>query len=308
MTLHPNARLTPFAREQIVHRVRTLGWRVEDAAQAASVSKRTAYRWLARYRALGAAGLRDGCSCPRRQPRRTSQRREQRIARLRQRRLTAAQIATRLGMPRSTVAAVLRRLGLSRLRALEPKPPVRRYERSRPGELLHLDTKKLGKIGRIGHRIHGDRRTRVRGIGWEFAHVCVDDHSRLAYVEVLPDECGASVTAFLERAVRWFRRHGVRAERVLTDNGSGYRSKHFAAACDELGLRHLYTRAYTPRTNGKAERFIQTMLREWAYHRPYRTSNQRCRRLQPWLEHYNHRRPHTALGYRAPMSRIRRSQ
>jgi transposase InsO family protein len=308
VTLHPNARLTPFAREQIVQRVRTLGWHVEDAAQAAGVSKRTAYRWLARYRAFGPGGLGDGSSRPLRQPRRTSAGREQRIARLRRRRLTAAQIAGRLGMPRSTVAAVLGRLGLSRLRALDPKPSIRRYERSRPGELLHLDTKKLGKIRGIGHRIHGDRRTRVRGIGWEFAHVCIDDHSRLAYVEVLPDEGQDHTTAFLQRAIRWFRHRGVRAERLLSDNGNGYRSRRFQQACAELGLRHLFTRPYTPRTNGKAERFIQTLLREWAYARPYRTSNQRARRLQPWIEHYNRCRPHTALGYRPPISRIRRSR
>jgi transposase InsO family protein len=222
--------------------------------------------------------------------------------------MTAAQIAACLGMPRSTVSAVLVRLGLSRLRSLEPRPVVRRYERQRPGELLHLDTKKLGRIRGIGHRIHGDRRTRGRGIGWEFAHVCVDDHSRLAYVEVLPDEGKLHTAAFLRRAIRWFRQRGVCAERLLTDNGNGYRSKLFAAVGSELGLRHLFTRPYTPRTNGKAERFIQTMLREWAYARPYRTSNQRTQRLPRWLEYYNRRRPHSALGYRAPMSRIRRSR
>jgi transposase InsO family protein len=182
-------------------------------------------------------------------------------------------------MPRSTVAAVLKRLGLSRLRNLDPKTKPLRYERKRPGELLHLDTKKLGKIRGIGHRIHGDRSRRQRGIGWEIAHVGIDDHSRVGLVE-----------------------------RVLTDNGSGYRSKLFATACAELGLRHLFTRPYTPRTNGKAERFIQTLLREWAYARPYRTSNQRTRRLPAWLEFYNRRRPHTALGYRPPISRLRRSQ
>jgi transposase InsO family protein len=220
--------------------------------------------------------------------------------------MTAAQIAVRLGMPRSTVSAVLVRLGLRRLRCLEPRPVVRRYERQRPGELLHLDTKKLGRIRGIGHRIHGDRRRASPGVGWEFAHVCVDDHSRLAYVEVLPDEGQAHTAAFLQRAVRWFRKRGVRAERLLTDNGNGYRSHRFAAARRELGLRHLFTRPYTPRTNGKAERFIQTLLREWAYVRPYRTSNQRTRRLPAWIEYYNRSRPHSALGYRAPMSRIRR--
>jgi transposase InsO family protein len=241
-------------------------------------------------------------------PRRTSPGRTRKIEKLRRRRFTSLDISRRLRMPRSTVSAVLRRLGLSRLRHLDPQPLRRRYERQQPGELLHLDTKELGKIQGIGHRIHGDRSRRRRGIGWEFAHVCVDDHSRVGYVEILPDEKQESVTAFLRRAVRWFRQRGIRIERVLTDNGSGYRSKLFAATCAELGIRHLFTRAYTPRTNGKAERFIQSMLREWAYARPYRTSNQRRRRLPTWLTYYNHRRPHTALGYRPPISRLRRSQ
>jgi len=222
--------------------------------------------------------------------------------------MTAAQIAARLGMPRSTVAAVLGRLGLRRLRSLEAKPAVRRYERQRPGELLHLDTKKLGRFRSVGHRIHGDRRRASPGAGWEFAHVCIDDHSRLAYVEVLPDEGQVHTAAFLRRAIRWFRQRGVRAQQLLTDNGNGYRSRLFQETCAELALGHLFTRPYTPRTNGKAERFIQTLLREWAYLRPYRTSNQRTRRLPGWLEHYNRRRPHTALGYRPPISRLRRSQ
>ena len=211
-------------------------------------------------------------------------------------------------MPRSTVAAVLKRLDLPRLRNLNRKVKPRRYERKRPGELLHLDTKKLGKIKGIGHRIHGDRSRRKRGIGWEFAHVAVDDHSRVGQVEVLADEKAQTVTAFLRRVVAWFRKRRIRIQSVLTDNGSGYRSKLFAEACAELGIRHLFTRPYTPRTNGKAERFIQTMLREWAYARSYRTSNQRTRRLPAWLEYYNRRRPHTALGYRPPISRFRRSQ
>lgn len=261
MTLHPNARLTPFAREQIVQRVRTLGWRVEDAAQAAGVRKRTAYRWLARHRALGVGGLGDGSSRPRRQRRRTSARREQRIVRLRTRRLTAAAISKRLGMPRSTVAAVLRRCGLGRLRALDPKPPVRRYERSRPGELLHLDTKKLGRIRGIGHRIHGDRRTRVRGIGWESAHVCVDDHSRLAYVEVLPDEGQTHTTAFLHRAIRWLRRQGVRAERLPTDDGNGYRSTAYQ-------LPNLETSAPSASRPGSSTTTAAGPTRPWATVRP----------------------------------------
>lgn len=306
MTLHPNAKLTPYTRKLMVERVLRLGWAPAEAAQAAGVSVRTLWRWVKRAR--DEAGFVDRSSRPLRVPHRTSAGRTRKIEKLRRRRFTSFDIARRLRMPRSTVSAVLRRLGLSRLRHLEPQPIRRRYERQRPGELLHLDTKKLGKIQGIGHRIHGDRSRRVRGIGWEFAHVCVDDHSRVGYVEILPDEKQESVTAFLRRCVCWFRQRGIRVESVLTDNGSGYRSKLFAAACAELGIRHLFTRAYTPRTNGKAERFIQSMLREWAYARPYRSSNQRRRRLPTWLEYYNRRRPHTALGYRAPISRLRRSQ
>ena len=308
MKLHPNARLTPFARELLVDRVRRVGWSIRDAAQAAGVSPRTAYRWLARERREGRAGLRDRPCRPRRIPHRTGRHRSERIEKLRRRRLTAAEIARRLGMPRSTVAAVLKRRGLERLSCLTPKPVAVRYERRRPGELLHLDVKKLGRFRRIGHRITGDRTRSTRGAGWEFLHVCIDDHSRLAYVERLGDERGETTTAFMRRAVRWFRRQGIRAERVMSDNGSGYISDAFAAACRELGLRHLRTRPYTPRTNGKAERFIQTMLREWAYRRPYRTSNQRIRELTPWLRYYNRQRPHSALRGLPPHSRIRSSQ
>jgi transposase InsO family protein len=306
VTLHPNARLTPYTRELMVERVLRLGWAPADAAQAAGVSVRTLWRWVRRARE--AEDFRDRSSRPLRVPRRTAPGRTRKIEKLRRRRFTGPAIARRLKMPRSTVAAVLKRLGLPRLRNLNPKARPRRYERKRAGELLHLDTKKLGKIQGIGHRIHGDRSRRRRGIGWEFAHVAVDDHSRIGRVEILADEKAQTVTAFLRRVMAWFRRRGIRIQSVLTDNGSGYRSKLFAAACAELGIRHLFTRPYTPRTNGKAERFIQTMLREWAYARPYRTSNQRTRRLPVWVEHYNRRRPHTALGYRPPISRLRRSQ
>jgi transposase InsO family protein len=304
--LHPNARTTPYAREQIAERVLRLGWSVEDAAQAAVISVRTAYRWIARYRAEGREGLRDRPCCARRIVHRTPPHRVKRIERLRRRRLTAAQIAMRLGMPRSTVAAVLKRHGLERLSRLTPKPTVVRYERSRPGELLHLDTKKLGRFRRVGHRITGDRQRRHRRGGWEFAHVCIDDHSRLAYVEVLPDELAMTTAAFLRRAVRWFRRQGIHVERLLTDNGGNFISHAFRETCDELTLRHLRTRPYRPETNGKAERFIQTLLREWAYRRPYRTSNQRAKQLAPWLRYYNHSRPHGALRGLPPRSRIRR--
>ena len=305
MKLHRNARLTPFARELLVKRVRGFGWSVQDAAQAAGISVRTAYRWLARERREGLAGLQDRPRRARRIPHRTGRHRAERIERLRRRRLTAAQIAVRLAMPRSTVAAVLKRRGLERLSRLTPQPAAVRYERQRPGELLHLDVKKLGRFRRVGHRITGDRTRNSRRAGWEFMHVCIDDHSRLAYVETLADERGDTTTAFLRRAVRWFCRQGIRAERVMTDNGGGYRADSFQDACQELGLRHLRTRPYTPRTNGKAERFIQTMLREWAYARPYRTSNQRTKRLAPWLRYYNRERPHSALRGLPPHSRIR---
>ena len=307
MKLHPNAKTTPYARALLIERIRRLRWAIEDAAQAAGISKRTAYRWLARERREGASGLRDRSS--HRIPHRTSRLRRERIERLRRGRRTAAQIAARLAMPRSTVAAVLKRCGLERLSRLMPKPAVVRYERERPGELLHLDTKKLGRFRRVGHRIHGNRHiARSYGAGWEYLHVCVDDHSRLAYVETLPDERAESSIGFLRRAMRWLRKQGIRPERVMTDNGSGYIAKDFAATCHELGLRHLRTKPYTPRTNGKAERFIQTLLREWAYARPYHTSNQRTKALAPWLRYYNRQRPHSALNGLPPQSRIRRPQ
>ena len=231
MKLHPNAKTTPYARQLLVERVRRLGWSMDDAAQAAGISRRTGYRWLARERDEGSAGLRDRSSRARRIPHRTSRLRTDRIERLRRRRLTGAQIAARLAMPRSTVAAVLQRRGLERLSRLTPKPAIVRYERPHPGELLHLDTKKLGRFRRVGHRITGDRRRPPRGWGYEFAHVCVDDHSRLAYVEVLADERAETASAFLRRAVRWFRRQGIRTQRVLTDNGGCFVSHEFVDAC-----------------------------------------------------------------------------
>jgi transposase InsO family protein len=307
--LHANAKTTRFTGEQFVQRVERLGWAVCDAAQAAGVSERTVYRWLARYREEGRDGLHDRSCRARRIARRTPPRRVERIERLRRRhRMTGSQIAVRLGMPRSTVAAVLKRRGLARLSSLEPKPPVVRYERKRPGELLHLDIKKLGRFRKVGHRITGDRKRPPRGDGWEFVHVCVDDHSRLAYVEVLVDERAETAAGFLQRAIRWYRRQGIVVERVMTDNGGCYVSHLFRQACLDLEVRHLRTRPYRPETNGKAERFIQTMLRVWAYQRPYRTSNQRTKRLEPWLRYYNRIRPHSALGHHPPIRRIRRNR
>jgi len=307
VTLHPNAKTTPYQRQLLVERVLKLGWAMEDACQAAGISVRTGYRWLRRFRE-GDRDLGDRSSRPHRIPRRTSPARERKIERLRRRRWTAAAISRRLGMARSTVAAVLKRLGLERLSKLDPKPEVRRYERERAGELLHLDTKKLGRIKGVGHRIHGDKRTRSRGVGWEFVHVCVDDASRTSYAEILADERSGTAEAFLRRAVRWFRKRGIQVNEVLTDNAPCYYAHRFNAALDELGIKHRYTRPYRPQTNGKAERFIQTLLREWAYARPYRTSNQRARVLPKWLRSYNHERPHSALGGGTPLSRLRRDR
>lgn len=304
MKVHRNAKTTPKGRAVIVQRVECEGWSARQTAAAFSVSTRTVAKWRARYRRVGLEGLLDGCSAPQRIPHRTSDARETQNRGPARRAPHGAAIATRLRLPRSTVGAVLRRLGLGRLPALALPPPVQRYERARAGELLHVDIKTLGRIGRVGHRIHGDRRQADPGIGWEHVHVCIDDASRVAYVEILPTVQRPDAIGFLERAVAWFAAHGVRAERVMTDNGSAYVSVAFRAACTRLGVRHLRTRPYTPRTNGKAERFIQTLLREWAYQRPYRSSAFRRRALTPWLRYYNQRRPHTALNYAAPISRL----
>ena len=304
MHLHPNARTTPRSRAQLVERVLRDAWAVPRVAQAFHVSRRTVFKWLARYRAEGLAGLQDRGSAPRARPRRTSSRRVLQIVALRAQRLPGHAIAHRLGVPRATVSRILRHQGLGRLAPLTPRAPIQRYERAAPGELLHVDIKSLGRIRGIGHRITGDRRTRVRGIGWEHVHVCIDDASRLAYAEVLATAAWPDAVGFLERALAWFAAHGVHAERVMTDNGSAYLSRAFAALCARRALRHLRTRAYTPRTNGKAERFIQTLLREWAYRRPYRSSARRRRALDPWLRYYNHRRPHMSLNYLPPISRL----
>jgi transposase InsO family protein len=226
------------------------------------------------------------------------------VVRLRRRRNTGPQIAARVGLSTATVARILARHGLSRLKSLEPKEPVVRYQRDHPGELIHVDIKKLGRIGRVGHRIHGDYSIKSRGIGWEFVHVAIDDASRLAYAEVLPNERSPSSTAFLKRSITWFQNRGVHVQAVMSDNGSCYVSHRFRATCQKLRLRHLRTRPYRPRTNGKAERFIQTLLREWAYKRPYSTSIQRTDRLPRYLNHYNLRRPHAALNKRTPAQRL----
>ena len=307
MNVHSSARFTWAGRALLVQRITQEHWSVAEAAEAAGVSPRTAYKWLHRFEAEGSAGLLDRSSRPNVSPFKISESWQRLVLELRRHRMTAAAIASRLRMPRSTVARILERHGLERLKKLDPPVPIRRYEKTRPGELIHLDIKKLGRIKGIGHRItgHHEKVHRTRGLGWEFVHVCVDDYTRLAYVEVLADEKGTTTVAFLRRAVAWLKAQGVTVERVMTDNGSGYVAKDFRAAVAELGARHLRTRPYTPRTNGKAERFIQTMLREWAYGRPFASSSRRRAALPAWLRRYNERRPHTGIGGASPITRLR---
>lgn len=279
---------------------------MRDAAAAIGVSTRTAYKWLKRYKSEGLCGLADGSSRPRRQPTRTSQACRQRIVSMRRQRMMGAEIACRLQMPRSTVARVLKQEGLSRLRALDPPELVQRYEKKHSGELLHLDIKQLGRIRRVGHRITGNRRDTSPGAGWEYVHVCIDDASRVAYVEVLPSQRQGDATGFLKRAVAWYASQGIRTQRILTDNGNCYRSHRFADACTSLGLKHSFTRHYRPQTNGKAERLIQTLLREWAYRFTYQTSRRRRLRLVDYLHFYNYHRMHQSLGGLPPASRLPR--
>jgi transposase InsO family protein len=306
MNVHKNARMTVHGRLLLIQRVAGAGWRVVDAAAAAGVSERTAYTWLARYRAGGERALHDRSSAPARSPSRLPAEAIAAIERLRRQRWTGPRIARALGRPVSTVGSVLRRLGLGRLSALETKPPVIRYQRAAAGELLHIDSKKLGRIAGLGHRVTGDRRGhRARGVGWEYLHVAIDDASRLAYTEVLPDERGATCAGFLARAAAWFATLGVRIERVMTDNAFAYaKSRLFRAAMTKLGARHLTTKPYRPRTNGKAERFIQTALREWLYAKPYASSAARASDRPAWLHWYNHHRPHAGINATTPAARL----
>jgi transposase InsO family protein len=304
MNVHKNARLTPAGRALLADRVES-GWPMKAAAEAAGVSRRTGYKWLGRHRLGGERRHHDRSSAPGRCPRATPKPLLAQIEALRRDRLTGPAIATRLGMPRSTVGAILRRLGLGKLKALEPRLPVIRYERAAPGEMIHLDIKKLGRFQVEGHRVTGDRQAgRSRKAGWDFLHVCVDDASRLAYTEILPSEGQHDATAFLERALAWLGRNGVTVERVMTDNGSAYRSRLFAEALAKAKARHVRTRPYTPRTNGKAERFIQTSLREWAYARPYASSDQRTAAIGPWTDSYNTVRPHAGIKGLTPWQRV----
>jgi transposase InsO family protein len=314
MRIHRNARTCPNSRRLLVRRIEEENWSLMVAAEAAGISERSARKWLARWRAEGETGLLDRSSAPKRVPSRLPADRLEAIEALRRLRMTASEIAEILGMALSTVSRWLARIGLGKRSRLEPPEPPNRYERKRPGELIHVDVKKLGRIGvkGAGHRVTGNRKSQFkrggnhgRGVtGWEFVHVCVDDATRLAYVEVLVDEKGATAAGFLRRAVAWFKEMGIGVERVLSDNGSCYRSAIHAEACAELGMRHLFTRPYRPRTNGKAERFIQTLTNRWAYGAIYGSSAERTAALPGWLDHYNFRRRHGSLGHRPPAARL----
>jgi transposase InsO family protein len=300
MELHGNARLTPRGRMLMCERVRLEGWTVQEAAEAVGCSERTCYRWLSRYDA--GESMCDRCAAPHRIPGRTSVEVVARIEELRRLRWTSTRIAAELGLATSTVCAVLARLGLNRLSRLEPPEPPNRYCRRHPGELIHIDIKKLGKFSRPGHRVKPRGPGRTWRAGWEYCHVAIDDTSRLAYVEILEDETAQSCIAFLGRAIAWFADQGIVVQRIMTDNGSGYRSHAHAKAVGALGIKHLRTRPYRPRTNGKAERFIKTLQAEWAYAASYSDHWHRRRVLAPWVEYYNCRRPHSALGHKPPIS------
>ena len=314
MKLHANAALSLNKRRQLARRVVEQRWTLTEAAAAAEVSVRCARKWVGRYRSEGELGLFDRSSAPRRVANRTAEERVEAIACLRRLRFTGAEIAELLGMALSTVSGILTRIGMGKLGRLGLEP-ARRYERERPGELVHVDVKKLGRIERgagkrfIGRSHHSWQRTDAAGVrryttGWEFVHIAIDDCTRLAYAEVLGDEKAATAIGFLRRALAFFRRHGIEVERLLTDNGSAYRSTLHAIACRALGIRHLRTQPYRPQTNGKAERFIRTLLSGWAYGAVYRQSSERTAALDGWLWHYNHQRKHSALGHQPPIARL----
>jgi transposase InsO family protein len=310
MKLHANAALSLKGRRQLAVSVVSGERTLTEAALAAGVSVRCARKWASRYRKEGEAGLRDRSSAPHRIPHRTSPDRELLIGALRRLRFSGPEIAELLSMPLSTVSAILKRSGMGKLGRLG-LAPVQRYERSRPGELIHVDVKKLGRMNRPGWRAFGSHQARqlTRGYkrqqaGWEFVHIAIDDYSRLAYAEVLPDEKATTAIGFLRRAVAFYERHGITTERLITDNGNAYRSAIHAIACQALGIRHIRTRAYRPQTNGKAERFIRTMLAGWAYSQIYGSSAERTKALDGWLHYYNHQRRHSALGHHPPITRV----
>jgi transposase InsO family protein len=303
MNVHQNARLTVSCRVLLVERV--LGGRAKvQVARELGISIKTVAKWLRRYREQGMQGLRDRTSRPHRMAGATAELLKTAVVALRRQRLTLTSIAVQLGLSRSTVARIAKAAGLNRLTKLEAVPVYRRYERAEPGELLHLDVKKLGRILKVGHRITADRRDHSRGVGWDYLHVAIDDTSRVAYAQILPEEDANCAVAFLRAAVAYYAGLGVQIKGVYTDNAKSYRGRDFAAACVSLGLTHHYTRPYTPRTNGKAERFIQSSLREWAYARAYAASNQRAAALPTWLHAYNWHRPHTSLAGLPPVSRL----
>jgi len=304
MGIHKNAPLTPAGREILVRRVLDEGQTPMAVATAMGVCVRTVRKWVGRFQAEGVAGLHDRSSRPHRSPARTPVPLAEQIAVLRRQRRTGGEIAAIVGRSKATVFRILTRLGMNRLKSLEPAEPVRRYERAAPGEMLHIDIKKLGRFNKTGHRITGDRQKNSRGIGWEFVHVCIDDASRVAFSRIMPNEKKESAVAFLEAALTYYASLGITVQRVMTDNGSCYRSKAFRKACADRGIKHVRTRPYTPKTNGKAERFIQTALREWAYAQAYENSDRRADELPRWLHRYNWHRPHGSLKAQTPISRI----
>jgi transposase InsO family protein len=306
MDIHKNARLTPHSRAELVRRVLIERQTPKAVATAFGVCPKTVRKWVARFQQEGEAGLPDRSSRPHRLREPTPPETASKIEALRRQRMTGQMIARQLGVSPATVSRVLKRLGLNRIKALEPAEPVRRYEREHPGELIHFDIKKLGKFRTIGHRITGDRRCgETRGAGYEYVHVAIDDASRLAFSRIMPDQKKESAIAFLQAAVEYYRSLGIKIAGIMTDNGSCYRAKTFAKACKRLRLKHIFTKPYTPKTNGKAERFIQTALREWAYARAYDTSDQRAADLPSWLHQYNWHRPHRSLNSNPPISRLR---
>jgi transposase InsO family protein len=308
MNTHKNARLTFARRIEMVRRIVEDRLTPAEAAAEAGVSLPTARKWLGRFLAQGEAGLVDRRSKPHVSPRRISGVKALAIVELRRRRLTQARIAQSLGVSKSTVGRVLAKAGLSKWRDLEPSEPVVRYEHERPGDLIHIDTKKLGRIERMSHRVTGNRRDTFGGAGWEYLFVAIDDHARIGFTDMYPDEAKASAVQFLQNTVAYFRSLGVKVRRILTDNGSAFRSKLFSAACRDLDLKHSFTRPYRPQTNGKAERFIQSALREWAYGIPYNHSKERTAMLERWTHHYNWHRPHQGIKGLAPISRLPQSR
>jgi transposase InsO family protein len=306
MDTHKNARLTPKGREEMVRAVVYGGLSIATAARQYNTTSKTVAKWVGRFRAEGVDGLRDRSSRPLSSPGQTPPATCAAVEVMRRQRYTGMQIARELGISPATVSRILERLGLNSLKALEPVEPLRRYEREHPGELIHIDIKKLGKFNQIGHRITGDRRgqSNSRGVGWEYVHVCVDDHSRVAFAKIMSNEKTRSAIDFLKTAIAYYANLGIKVERVMTDNGSCYKSFAFRRACKRLGLRHIRTKPYTPKTNGKAERFIQTSLREWAYAQAYESSRQRKHQLPTWLHRYNWHRPHAGIDDKTPISRL----